>query len=84
MNYLLVAKACSNRSFLPRLGAKSFWFHRKVHITRQTLDLLEDAYFFEPGTEMAKKDPILIKNEIETFLISPQYYGGDSHVSFGF
>lgn len=23
-----------------------------------------------------------MKNEIETFLISPQYYGGDSHVSF--
>lgn len=53
-----------------------------MHITQQTLELLEDQYFFEPGTEAAKKDPILIKNKIETFLISPQYYfGGDSQVS---
>ncbi|XP_055322091.1 adenylyl cyclase X E-like isoform X2 [Sitodiplosis mosellana] len=51
----------------------------KVHITQQTLELLEDQYFFEPGTEMAKKDPVLIRNNIETFLISPQYYGGDFH-----
>lgn len=55
----------------------------KVHITQQTLALLEDQYFFEPGTEMAKKDPVLIKNNIETFLISPQFYfGSDSQVSF--
>lgn len=54
----------------------------KVHITQQTLELLEDRYFFEPGTEMAKNDPILKKNNIETYLISPQYYGGDSHVSW--
>lgn len=52
-----------------------------MHITQQTLELLEDQYFFEPGTEMAKKDPVLIRNNIETFLISPQYYGGDFHVS---
>lgn len=52
-----------------------------MHITQQTLELLEDQYFFEPGTEAAKRDPILIKNNIETFLISPQYYfGGDSQV----
>lgn len=57
-----------------------YYFHRKVHITRQTLDLLEDQYFFEPGTEKAKNDPVLIKNGIETFLISPQYYANDSHV----
>lgn len=31
---------------------------------------------------MAKKDPVLIKNNIETFLISPQFYFGcDSQVS---
>lgn len=58
-----------------------YYFHRKVHITRQTLELLEDQYFFEPGTEKAKNDPVLIKNGIETFLISPQYYANDSHVS---
>lgn len=52
-----------------------------MHITQQTLELLEDQYFFEPGTEMAKKDPVLIKNNIETFLISPQFYfGSDSQV----
>lgn len=55
-------------------------FFRKVHITRQTLDLLEDQYFFELGTEMAKNDPVLSKNGIETYLISPQYYGYDSIV----
>lgn len=54
-----------------------------MHITQQTLELLEDQYFFEPGTEMAKKDPVLIKNNIETFLISPQFYfGSDSQVSW--
>lgn len=57
-----------------------FFYSRKVHITRQTLELLEDQYFFEPGTEMAKNDPVLSKNDIETYLISPQYYGYDSYV----
>lgn len=52
-----------------------------MHITRQTLELLEDRYFFEPGTDKAKNDPMLIKNGIETFLISPQYYASDTHVS---
>lgn len=57
-------------------------FHSsKVHITRQTLELLEEQYFFEPGTEKAKNDPLLIKNGIETFLISPHYYSSDSNVS---
>lgn len=60
----------------------SFFSLRKVHITQKTLELLEDRYFFEPGTDMAKNDPILKRNNIETFLISPQYYGSDSHVSF--
>lgn len=59
-----------------------FGIHSKVHITQQTLDLLEDQYFFEPGTEMAKKDSLLINNKINTFLISPQYYGGDFNASF--
>lgn len=53
----------------------------KVHITKQTLDLLDDQYLFEPGTKIAKTDEFLLKNNIETFLISPQYYG-DFHVSF--
>lgn len=46
-----------------------------MHITQQTLDLLEDKYLFEPGTEMAQNDSLLIKNNIKTYLIPPQYYG---------
>lgn len=46
----------------------------KVHVTKQTLELLDDQYMYEPGTDKAKEDPFLIKNNIETFLISPQYY----------
>lgn len=75
----------SRSLLLPHFRLFMFFFRltSKVHITQQTLELLEDQYFFEPGTEAAKKDPILIKNNIETFLISPQYYfGGDSQVSF--
>lgn len=49
--------------------------YRKVHVTQQTLDLLEGEYFYEPGTKAAKNDPLLVNNDIETFLISPQYYG---------
>lgn len=48
-------------------------------MTRQTLELLDGEYFYEPGTKGAKSDPLLLNNEIETFLISPQYYG-DSQV----
>lgn len=54
--------------------------NRKVHVTRQTLDLLDGEYFYEPGTKSAKEDPLLVNNEIETYLISPQYYG-DAQVS---
>lgn len=49
--------------------------NRKVHVTQQTLDLLDGEYFYEPGTKTAKNDPLLVNNDIETFLISPQYYG---------
>lgn len=48
----------------------------KVHVTKQTLDLLDDKYMYECGTEKAKCDPFLRKNEIQTFLISPQYSTG--------
>lgn len=48
-------------------------------MTRQTLNLLDGEYFYEPGTKAAKNDPLLVNNDIETFLISPQYYG-DSQV----
>lgn len=52
-----------------------FSLNRKVHVTRQTLELLDGEYFYELGTESAKKDPLLVNNDIETFLISPHYYG---------
>lgn len=41
-------------------------------MTQQTLDLLDDEYFFEMGTEEARKDLIFRDNNIRTYLISPQ------------
>lgn len=52
----------------------------KVHVTRQTLEMLDDQYLFEPGTEKARQCPLLQRNNIETFLISPQYFV-DTNVS---
>lgn len=52
-------------------------------MTGQTLELLDDEYFYEPGTKAAKMDRLLVNNDIETFLISPQYYG-DARVSWTF
>lgn len=46
----------------------------KVHVTGQTLELLDDEYMFEEGTDLAKADPILKKHNIRTYLIGPQYY----------
>lgn len=46
----------------------------KVHITGQTLELLDGEYIYEEGTQAAKDDPILRKNNIQTFLIGPHYY----------
>lgn len=43
----------------------------KVHISNTTLELLDDEYIYEDGTEGAQQDPILMQNNIETFLISP-------------
>ncbi|XP_035911813.1 adenylate cyclase type 2 [Anopheles stephensi] len=44
----------------------------KVHVTMQTLELLDGEYIFEEGTQQAKEDPILVKHNIQTFLIVPQ------------
>lgn len=41
-------------------------------MTQQTLDLLDDEYLFEMGTEEARKDLIFRDNNIRTYLISPQ------------
>lgn len=46
----------------------------KVHITGQTLALLEGEYIYDDGTEAAKKDPTLIQNNIQTYLIGRHYY----------
>uniref|UniRef100_A0A1L8DZY7 adenylate cyclase n=2 Tax=Nyssomyia neivai TaxID=330878 RepID=A0A1L8DZY7_9DIPT len=43
----------------------------KLHITQQTLRLLRGNYVFTEGTEKAKNDPILLENDIKTFLIAP-------------
>lgn len=55
----------------------------KVHVTRQTLEMLDDQYLFEPGTEKARQCPLLQRNNIETFLISPQYFV-DTNVSWNY
>ncbi|XP_017842246.1 adenylyl cyclase X E [Drosophila busckii] len=41
----------------------------RVHVSQQTLRLLDGEYFFEDGTEKAREDPVLQKHEIRTFLI---------------
>lgn len=46
-------------------------FCRKVHVTGQTLELLHGEFEFENGTVSARNDPFLIKNNIQTYLISP-------------
>lgn len=44
---------------------------RKVHVTGQTLELLHGEFEFENGTASARNDAFLIKNNIQTYLISP-------------
>ncbi|KAH8379844.1 hypothetical protein KR009_007571 [Drosophila setifemur] len=41
----------------------------RVHVSQQTLALLDGEYFFEDGTEKAREDPVLQKHGIHTFLI---------------
>lgn len=62
-----------------RLPWRTLWlqlylmcFRRKVHVTGQTLELLNGEYEFEKGTLSARNDPFLIKNDIKTFLIAPK------------
>jgi hypothetical protein len=43
---------------------------RKIHVTGQTLELLNGEYKFEGGTEIAKNEAFLLKNNITTYLIS--------------
>ncbi|XP_021695354.1 adenylate cyclase type 2 isoform X1 [Aedes aegypti] len=45
----------------------------KVHVTMQTLELLDGEYIYEDGTDKAKSDPVLVKHNIQTFLIVPQF-----------
>lgn len=47
--------------------------YRKVHITKQTLDLLDNQYIYENGTLAARNDLLFQRNGIVTYLISPQY-----------
>ncbi|XP_064552506.1 adenylyl cyclase X E-like [Drosophila montana] len=44
----------------------------KVHVSQTTLDFLHNEYFYDEGTFLAKKDPILQKADIVTYLIGPQ------------
>lgn len=45
----------------------------KIHITNSTLELLHGEYAVEEGTEAALNEPILMQNNIKTYLISPKY-----------
>lgn len=49
----------------------------KVHITGQALELLDGEYSYEEGTQKAKLDQLLIKNNIQTYLISPKGLAND-------
>lgn len=51
-----------------------------MHVTKQTLEMLDGKYMYGAGTEKARQDPFLQSNDIETFLISPQYFQ-ENHVS---
>ncbi|XP_058829866.1 adenylyl cyclase X E-like isoform X2 [Topomyia yanbarensis] len=51
----------------------------KVHVTMQTLELLDGEYIYEEGTDKAKMDPILMKHNIQTFFIVPQFYDDSSY-----
>lgn len=42
-------------------------------MTEQTLELLNNEYLYESGTENAKNDAFLVRNNIKTFLISPTF-----------
>jgi len=52
--------------------------NRKVHVTAQTLELLEGQYLYDEGTHKAKVDPVLQLNKIQTFLIGPQYFADNT------
>lgn len=43
----------------------------KVHISQETLDLLNEEYDYSEGTAKAKTDEVLIKYGIKSFLITP-------------
>ncbi|XP_055593948.1 adenylyl cyclase X E [Uranotaenia lowii] len=51
----------------------------KVHVTTQTLELLDGEHIYEEGTEKAKNDPVLLKHNIQTFLIVPQFYDDSNY-----
>lgn len=43
----------------------------KVHISQQTLALLNDEYDYSEGTQKAKDDEVLKKHGIKSYLITP-------------
>lgn len=53
-------------------------FHRKVHITKATLECLNGDYEVEPGNGH-ERNAFLQKHEIETFFIVPSHRRKVSH-----
>lgn len=50
----------------------NYFCFRKVHVTKQTLELIIDfarEYIIEPNFD-AQNDPFIMKNKLETFLLS--------------
>lgn len=43
----------------------------RVHVSEQTLKLLDGEFLYEEGTEKARNDEVLRKYQIRTFLIKP-------------
>jgi hypothetical protein len=59
----------------------TFCLRRKVHVTLQTLQQLNGEYHSEDGTENAKNDAFLAKNNIRTFLIVPMFNPSDEVIN---
>lgn len=47
-----------------------------LHVSQQTLNLLNKNYNWRDGTQAAKEDTLLIENNIHTYLIEPIKYEG--------
>uniref|UniRef100_A0A1A9ZAQ2 adenylate cyclase n=1 Tax=Glossina pallidipes TaxID=7398 RepID=A0A1A9ZAQ2_GLOPL len=52
----------------------------RLHVSNTTLRLAQDFYVYENGTEKATLDPVLIKNNVRTFLIIGKSHSRHNYV----